>query len=92
MKEIKVYKEPSKLSFQLADRDDSVALSTTERGDVFLRDGAVCMRVEVESSLDRAAIKEGKAYLINLQTGRVWPAEGTDRIRFVQAVVTLEGE
>ena len=92
MKEIKVYKEPSKLEFRLAERDDTVPLASTERGDVFLRDGAVCMRVEVEASLDRAAVKEGKAYIINLQTGRVWPAEGTDRIRFVQAVVTLEGE
>lgn len=91
MKEIKVFKQPSKLEFKLGE-SGNVALSVAERGDVFLRDGAVCMRVEMESNLERETVKAGKAYIINLQTGRVWAAEATDRISFVSATVTLAGE
>lgn len=89
---LKVFKSSSKLTFRV-DLPEQRMLSSTQRGDVFLREGAIHMRVDygvgiAQQHEDEAA---GKYGVINLQTGRVWLADEC-AIEHVRAVVTLEGE
>lgn len=89
---LKVFKSSSKLTFRV-DLPEQRMLSSTVRGDVFLREGAIHMRVDygvgiIQQQDDEA---KGKYGVINLQTGRVWLADDC-AIEHVRAVVTLEGE
>lgn len=49
--------------------DTRVPLSTLTKGDVFFREGALCMRVE--TMWDRPSERPGFP-IVNLCTGRVW--------------------
>lgn len=90
---VKVFKSASKLKIEI-NRPAQCMLSTAERGDVFLREGAIHMRVEYDGSLHdqaRRSNETGQYSIVNLQTGRVWLAEDC-AVEHVKAVVTLEGE
>lgn len=90
---IKSFKSASQLAFEGVPSDDSVALSKTSRGDVFLREGAVCMRVETNYTPERPAwsTPAHQYAIINLQTGRVWFAEDC-QVKYIKARVLVETE
>jgi hypothetical protein len=89
---IKVFKHPSKLKVVIDPPPAPVSmLSGTVKGDTFLREGALCMRVELGYHCEREGIVGSPAlWIINLQTGRVWAA-GDRVIDHVKACLTLEG-
>lgn len=103
---IAVFKNPSKLKVVLAKQvDKSVPMiSKAKRGELFLRNGAVCMRVDVgkyeielrcpeahEAMQEELEGIEEKFAIINLQTGRVWWSADQE-VEYVKAVLTVEGE
>lgn len=77
-------KSPHRLAHQETSSCMPVELRTMAKGDVFVRQGAPHMMVELDSSTRAAVDKHhsvGDAlYVINLQTGSVWPASAKDQV------------
>jgi hypothetical protein len=101
MRSIAVFKNPSKLKVVLS-KPVSVQvpmLSQAKRGELFLRNGAVCMRVDVglyelESRCPpvvKVADNDQRFAVINLQTGRVW-FSADQEVEFIKATLTVDGE
>jgi len=104
MDKIRVYAKPSAITFKIgAGKDNRPTLDETSLGVTFRRDGAICMRVEtsgyqaIKNMLPEISEGVKKAlneavWIINLQTGRVFVADKSDRIEYVKVVMTLDGE
>jgi hypothetical protein len=104
MIQIKTFTKPSAIEFAAA--CDEVArpkLSDAKRGETFLRDGAVCMRVDVSAyqamKNSNETIKDAvhdalkdSIFIINLQTGRVFIGNPIDDVTWIKVKMTLEGE
>jgi hypothetical protein len=69
---LKEYKDPSALEIQYLGTKE-VMLSETSRGDLFLREGAVCMRLEYD--FDKFSNRVNGYCIVNLGTGRTWFAD-----------------
>lgn len=100
-REIAVFKKPSQLKVVLAKPSPKhgPSISDAKRGDLFLRNGAICMRVDVglyelESRCPpvvEVAKDDRRFAIINLQTGRVWFSEDQE-VEFIKATLTVEAE
>jgi len=101
MRSIAVFKNPSKLKVVLS-KPVSVQvpmLSQAKRGELFLRNGAVCMRVDVGlyelgsrcPPVVKVADNDQRFAVINLQTGRVW-FSADQEVEFIKATLTVDGE
>lgn len=100
---IRVFKEPSQIQFAVQKLETKVAmLSEAKRGDTFLREGAICMRVDNSVNVIRedlplieyasvAQAIRNKIWVCNLQTGRVWASEDCP-VEWIKVCVTVEGE
>jgi len=105
MAQIAKFKCPSQLNVKIGVPSQAQPrISDTKRGVIFLREGALCMRVHVGAyrltrglpiedvnEITEAIEGEDALWIINLQTGRVFVS--TDMvIEYVKATVTLDGE
>lgn len=105
MDKLRVYKTPSQIKFVIVDPDamDQPMLSHAKRGDTFLREGAVCMRVdcninprllETMQPNSRNLITntiEKLLWVTNLQSGRTYASEDMP-IKWVKLTVQVDGE
>lgn len=103
MKQIAVFKSPSQIKFSIAvaPEDQQPMLSHTKRGVPFLREGAICMRVDVSAHRALQEISSKKAeetkhllddrlWIINLQTGRVFISQDMP-VEWIKLNVSVEG-
>lgn len=104
MTAIKKFVKPSSIQFQTKVKPEAKypMLSQAARGITFMREGAICMRVDVSAY---QAIKDlkGDAYskikntidtqlwIINLQTGRVFVSQDVP-VEWIKLTVDVEGE
>lgn len=96
---IKTFKSPSSITFALGESEyDGPMISHAERGQTFLRDGAICVRVDVSNyqgeSDDSKRCKDiepkaGRYWIHNLQTGRVWSSEDKP-IEWIKITMTVD--
>jgi hypothetical protein len=74
----KVIPEAKRLAHRLLNTEISmvvgVAVSTLNKGDVFVRQGAPCMYVEHDT------ISAGGVHIVNLVTGSCWAIPGTEEV------------
>ncbi len=84
-------KSPHRLAHQERSACMPVDLRSMGKGDVFVRQGAPHMMVELDSSTRAAVDKHhsvGDAlYVINLQTGSVWPVSASEQVHPANDVV-----
>lgn len=103
MTEIMTFKKPSTIQFKLKKAEPKQAmLSQAQRGVTFLREGAICMRVDVSAyqglkdlrlELSRAVkeLHDNGLWIINLQTGRVFVSEDMP-VEWIKLTVDVAGE
>lgn len=85
---LKDYSGPSELKISYSGTRLPM-LSEMQRGQLFLRDGAVCMKVDVGGNNEGDKIPEPRGYgIINLGTGRVWFADDCP-VERVQATMNV---
>lgn len=82
----KNFKGSHPLQFDIGGTPAAPTLDRVHIGDVFMRHGAVCMRVQ-----DRRPeqVKPDHRDIINLQTGAVWAAHKDDEVHMVRATLTV---
>lgn len=101
-KAIKVFKSPSKIKFTLAkNAHASPVLGDAKRGDTFLLNDSVHMRVDVSlyqvikdfvNSAHIQDVTRNAVYVLNLQTGRAYVSDPANPVEWVKVAMTLEGE
>ena len=57
---------------------EQLRVKDMQRGQLFLREGCVCMRVEIGSCFPQREDHEDGYWIINLQTGRVWQSDNRE--------------
>lgn len=82
----KNFKGSHPLRFDIGGKPRPVTLNDTQIGDVFVRQGAVCMRVQDRSGATKLGVRD----IINLQSGAVWGADENDEIQMVRATLVVE--
>ena len=81
------------LSFVEDTEPKSVTLGDVEVGDVFMREGAICMRVldtVINQHFKGELSAKDMVIIINLQTTNVWPAKKTDEVFFIDAELLIK--
>lgn len=104
MTAIKKFTKPSSIQFRtkVEDKGPLPMLAQTKRGVTFLREGAICMRVDVspyQAIKDMPAelynliqgVTDNHLWIINLQTGRVFISEDMP-VEWIKLTVDVEGE
>jgi hypothetical protein len=75
-------------------------ISDAKRGETFLREGAICVRVDVsdyqgehsgQQRCEDLKPKAGRYWIHNLQTGRVWASEDKP-IEWVKITMTVDSK
>lgn len=85
LKRIKTFKGDFPLVIEENPPERMRTLESAEIGDVFIREGSLCMRVKVQTSVPPPEVPENTVGIINLQTGAVWFAESSAKVVFVDA-------
>lgn len=83
----KNFKGPAPLRVSFGAGPKNPTLENTQIGDVFTRQGAICMRVQERRPGDT---RPDHRDIVNLQSGAVWAAHKDDEIQFVRAVLQVE--
>ncbi len=92
IKNFKNFKGKHSLKFELDTRPAPTLLRDLAVGDIFLREGAICMRVQdtvCDKGFQDQVKHENKIVIINLQTANVWASEGDKEIQRLDAKVVV---
>lgn len=90
LKRIKPFKGDFPLMIEENPPERIRELETAQVGDVFIREGALCMRVEVRTAVPPPPVPENTVGIINLQTGAVWFADKRVKVTFVDATLQVK--
>lgn len=87
----KNFKGQHPLKFRVDHGYAQKTLKDTEPGDVFMRNGAICMRLldRLTNEQFKLSMQEGKIIIVNLQTANCWAALPDDEVTMVDAELVI---
>jgi hypothetical protein len=96
----KAHPTPAGLGFTQDAGHTMVTVESLSRGDIFMREGALCMRVEfhdyhgVIGQVGELIRADNRKFvlIVNLKTGRAWPVDAGSFVTCVRATVSIEVE
>ncbi len=93
LKKFKNFKGEHSLAFRADLVPVRVLLSDVQVGDTFMREGAVCMRLQdtvLNQQFRNEIVEKNIVIILNMQTANVWPASGTDLVDMADCELVIK--